>query len=178
MGQMWRDSDSGQMGFRAGWQIEPSAGGREGSAKAELGRSRMGQSPCPGSKDLYPLSVSVGIICPSWLKLKRKCWIAWGLAEPWVVKRFNRVLRKQGPKLRVPSAVLIVRDRVLRRRNNTRDGLHRHAKDEATPLTFRCVPKRRFRAGLHGGMVATGVPPSVHGTIPRGSGIQGTRGLR
>jgi hypothetical protein len=29
---MWQDSDSGQMGFRAGWQIEPSARGREGSA--------------------------------------------------------------------------------------------------------------------------------------------------
>ncbi|KIK03031.1 hypothetical protein K443DRAFT_95860 [Laccaria amethystina LaAM-08-1] len=78
----------------------------------------------------------------------------------------------------VPSAVLIARDRVLKRRNNAQHGLHRHAKDEATPLTFRCVPKQCFRAGLHGGMVATGVPPSVHGTILRGSGIQGSRGLR
>ena len=57
------------------------------------------QSPCPGSTDLYPLSVSMEIIGPGWLELKQKCWISWGLAEPWVVKRSNWVLHKQGPKL-------------------------------------------------------------------------------
>jgi hypothetical protein len=78
----------------------------------------------------------------------------------------------------VPSTVLITCDLVLRRQNNAWHELHGHAKDEATPLTFRCVPKQCFRAGLHGGMVAMGVPPSVHGTILGGSGIQGSRVLR
>ena len=32
--------------------------------KTELGCSRMGQSPFPGLTDLYPLSVSMEIICP------------------------------------------------------------------------------------------------------------------
>jgi len=57
------------------------------------------QSPCPGLTDLYPLLVSMETICPGWLELKWKHWITWGLAEPWVVKRSNRVLCKQGPKL-------------------------------------------------------------------------------
>jgi len=40
------------------------------------------------------------------------------------------------------------------------------------------MKKRRFRAGLRGGMFATGVPPPVHGVISRGSGINGARGRR
>ena len=39
------------------------------------------------------------IIGPGWLELKQQCWIAWGPAEPWVVKRSDWVLHKQGPKL-------------------------------------------------------------------------------
>ena len=31
--------------------------------------------------------------------LKWKCWIHIGPAEPWVVKRSNQALHKQGPKL-------------------------------------------------------------------------------
>ena len=104
---MWQDSDSGQMGFQAGWQkLNHLPGdGKALQRKTELGRIRMGQSPCPGLTDLYPLSVSMEIIGPGWLELKRKCWIAWGLAEPWVVKRSNRVLHKQGPKLQHLSHV-------------------------------------------------------------------------
>jgi len=79
------------------WQ---GADGKAQQRKTELGHSRMGQSPCPGSTDLYPLLVSMEIIGPGWLELKQKCWIAWGLAEPWVVKRSNWVLHKLGPKLR------------------------------------------------------------------------------
>ena len=73
--------------------------GKAQQGKTKLGHSRMGQSPCPCLTDLYPLSVSMEIIGPGWLELKWKCWIAWGLAEPWVVKRSNWVLHKQGPKL-------------------------------------------------------------------------------
>jgi len=99
---MWQDSDSGQMGFWASWQKSNHLPGdrKAWQRKTELGHSRMGQSPCPGLTDLYPLSVSMEIIGPGWLEWKWKCWIAWGLAEPWVVKRSNQVLCKQGPKLR------------------------------------------------------------------------------
>ncbi|EDR03020.1 uncharacterized protein LACBIDRAFT_307882 [Laccaria bicolor S238N-H82] len=41
-----------------------------------------------------------------------------------------------------------------------------------------CPSKRRFRAGLDGGMIAMGVPPPVHEGISRGLGINGTRGHR
>jgi len=63
-------------------KIKPFQGTGRFSRKAELGHSRAGQSPYPGSRDLYLLSVSMEIICPGWLKLKQKCWVAWGLSNP------------------------------------------------------------------------------------------------
>ena len=36
--------------------------------------------------------------------------------------------------------------------------------------------KRRFCAGLDGGMIASGVPPPMHGGIYRGLGINGPGG--
>jgi hypothetical protein len=55
------------MGIRAGWQIEPYALVREtvpGLVHLDhtAGRSRMGQSPYPGSRGLNPLSIGPPII--------------------------------------------------------------------------------------------------------------------
>ena len=143
---MWQDSDSGQMGFQAGWQkLNHLPRDRKAwQRKTELGCSRMGQSPCAGSTDLYPLLVSMEIIGPGWLELKQKCWITWGLAEPWVVKRSNWVLHKQGPKLRimlVPLAIPVACNWVLNRRNTTKMDCTEKQDDEATPLTYIDVPQ-------------------------------------
>jgi len=137
---MWQDSDSGQMGFWASWQkLNHLPGdGKAQQRKTKLGHS--GQSPCPGSTDLYLLSVCMEIIGPGWLELKWKCWIAWGLVEPWVVKRSNRVLCKQGPKLQI-MAIPVPRNWVLNRQNTTKMVCTEKQDDEATPLAYIDAPQ-------------------------------------
>jgi len=57
----WLGGDWGHAGIRAGWQTEPRALERETTPGWNLehvaSRSRMGQSPYPGSRGLNPPSV-------------------------------------------------------------------------------------------------------------------------
>jgi len=82
--------------------------------------------------------------------------------------RHTKNTKKKIPLRTSLSTVPIVHDRVLGRRNIPQSDYEVQRNDEATPLISGCLPKWRFRAGLGGGMIATGVPSPVHGGILRG----------
>ena len=74
-------------------------------------------------------------------------------------------------------AVPVVRDRVLGRRNFTLMERMFRQSNEATPLAMQAAPLNGVRAGLLGGMIAMGVPSTVHEVGFWGLGIK-AQGLR